>query len=40
MPAQDQIHQPVRNAIEKDGWTITDDPYRININGEFLYADL
>ena len=40
MPASDKIHQPVRNALVKDGWTITDDPYRINIEGEFLYADL
>jgi hypothetical protein len=40
MPASDKIHEPVRNALIKDGWTITDDPYRINIEGEFLYADL
>ena len=24
--AKDKIHQKVRKALEKDGWTITDDP--------------
>ncbi len=29
MPAPDQIHNAVKNALLKDGWTITDDPYLI-----------
>ena len=27
MPAHDIYHDVVRTALEKDGWTITDDPY-------------
>ena len=27
MPAYDLYHDVVRTALEKDGWTITDDPY-------------
>ncbi len=26
MPARDIYHDTVRNALEKDGWTITHDP--------------
>ena len=26
MPARDYYHDVVRNAIKKDGWTITHDP--------------
>ncbi len=25
--ARDKIHSAVKNALIKDGWTITDDPY-------------
>ncbi len=25
------FHEAVRNALEKDGWTITDDPYQIRL---------
>jgi hypothetical protein len=29
MPAKDIYHEEVKNALIKDGWTITDDPYII-----------
>jgi hypothetical protein len=29
--AKDFYHENVREALEKDGWRITDDPYRIEI---------
>ena len=40
MPAEDKVHQPVRNALIKEGWTITAEPYLIDVEGEFLYADI
>ena len=29
MSARDKIHQQVANALVKDGWTITHDPYKV-----------
>jgi XisH protein len=29
--AKDFYHENVRIALEKDGWKITDDPYRMKI---------
>jgi hypothetical protein len=40
MPRKDQIHEAVRNSLVKDGWTITDDPYRIEYEEADVYADL
>jgi hypothetical protein len=40
MPASDRIHEAVRNALVKDGWTITDDPYVLKYGGLSLFADL
>ncbi|MEA5468636.1 element excision factor XisH family protein [Spirulina sp. 06S082] len=40
MPAKDVYHQPVKNALIRDGWTITDDPYFIQYEDAELYADL
>jgi hypothetical protein len=40
MSAKDVIHDAVRNALIKDGWTITHDPYTIEYEGKYLYADL
>jgi hypothetical protein len=40
VPAPDQIHNAVKNALTKDGWTITDDPYLIRYEDATLYADL
>jgi hypothetical protein len=38
MPARDYYHDVVRNAIKKDGWTITQDPYRLKLSrGKNLY---
>ena len=38
--AKDIIHIPVRNALEKQQWTITDDQYTM-VYAEFtMYADL
>ena len=40
MPAKDTYHNEVKNALIKDGWTITDDPYVIKYEDAELYADL
>jgi XisH protein len=40
MPKLDFIHNPVKNSLIKDGWTITDDPYIIKYGLTTLYADL
>lgn len=40
MPKLDIIHEAVKNALMKDGWTITDDPYVIRYRRTTLYADL
>lgn len=40
MPQLDLYHQPVRAALIKDGWHITDDPFIIEFKGLRLYADL
>jgi hypothetical protein len=40
MPRKDEIHEAVRNALVKDGWTITDDPFRIVYEDADVYADL
>ena len=31
MPARDYYHDIVKKALQKDGWTITHDPYRIRL---------
>jgi hypothetical protein len=40
MPARDAFHQAVRQALIKDGWTITDDPLIVEFGGVDLYIDL
>jgi len=40
MPASDLIHDAVKAALIKDGWTITDDPFVISYEDAMLYADL
>lgn len=40
MPAKDIYHDAVKNALIKDGWSITDDPYIIKYEDAELYADL
>lgn len=40
MPADDVIKPNVVNALVKDGWTITHDPYRIEVGTDNLYVDV
>ncbi len=40
MPAKDIYHDTVKNALVKDGWTITHDPLRLKWGSNFLYVDL
>lgn len=40
MPQQDAYHSFVRNALVKDGWTITHDPFTIRLEDVKFYVDL
>lgn len=40
MPALDRYHEPVRKALIKDGWTITDDPLQLSVGKRTLSVDL
>jgi hypothetical protein len=40
VPTRDVIHDAVKNALIKDGWTITADPYVIDYEDLSLFADL
>ncbi|MEP6490621.1 XisH family protein [Microcoleus vaginatus GB2-A3] len=40
MPAKDIYHNTVRTALEKDGWTITNDPLTLEIGDRSLFVDL
>lgn len=40
MPARDSIHDNLRRALERDGWTITHDPLRLQLGRRNLYVDL
>jgi hypothetical protein len=40
MAAKDKFHNVVKIAIEKDGWTITDDPLFIRAEDVDFYIDL
>jgi hypothetical protein len=40
MPAKDIYHNAVKNALLKDGWTITDDPLHIKWGQKDMYVDL
>lgn len=40
MSKRDKIHDSVRNALVKDGWTITADPFEIEYEATVLRADL
>jgi len=40
MPAKDKIHDAIKNAVIKDGWKITHDPYAIRYEEVTAYADL
>ena len=40
VPTRDIIHDAVKNALIKDGWTITADHYVIAYEDVTLFADL
>ena len=40
VPRKDTIHEAVRNALINDGWTITNDPFRVEIAETDVYIDL
>ena len=40
MPRKDKIHDAVRNALIKERWTVTDDPYFLRYGDEDLFIDL
>jgi hypothetical protein len=37
MPARDKYHYEFREALEKDGWVITHDPYNLRIESKRTY---
>ena len=40
MPAKDIYHECAKNALIKDGWTITDDPLTLRLGKKEMYVDL
>ncbi len=40
MPAYDRYHEAVKNALIKDGWTITHDPLTLRLGKRDLFVDL
>ncbi len=40
MPERDIFHDAVKNALVKEGWTITNDPLFIQFGGVDMYVDL
>ncbi len=40
MPARDAFHEIVRTALEHDGWSITHDPYHIDLGFVDFYIEL
>ena len=40
MPAKDFYHDTVCTALIKDGWTITNDPFKLKVGGRSVYVDL
>jgi hypothetical protein len=40
VPAKDIFHNPVRHALEKEQWIITDDPLFLRFGGVDMYVDL
>jgi len=39
MPAKDIFHDLVRNALEREGWTITHDPMLLKVGGVEMSVD-
>ncbi len=40
MPRRDKYHDAVRTALEKEGWTITHDPYYLQVGAVDMNIDL
>jgi hypothetical protein len=40
MPARDIYHNAVRNALIKDGWKITHDPYPLSFGFRDVFVDI
>lgn len=40
MRQRDTFHAAVRTALERDGWTITDDPLLLAVGVHKVYVDL
>jgi hypothetical protein len=40
VPARDRFHHHVRHALVQDGWTITDDPLRLQWGVKDMFVDL
>ncbi|GAB4205846.1 MAG: hypothetical protein Fur006_62350 [Coleofasciculaceae cyanobacterium] len=40
MPAKDRFHEVVKIALQKDGWTITDDPLTLRLGLRDVFVDL
>jgi XisH protein len=40
MPAKDIYHDTVKNALLKDGWTISHDPLQLPVGRKILFVDL
>lgn len=40
MAVRDTYHEIVVQALQKDGWTITDDPLSLKVKGTRFYIDL
>jgi hypothetical protein len=40
MPAKDIYHNNVKNALIKDGWTITHDPYTLTFGLRDVFVDI
>lgn len=38
--AKDRFHDAVKNALIKEGWTVTDDPLFLQFGGVDLFVDL
>jgi hypothetical protein len=40
MPKRDLFHDAVKNGLIKEGWTITDDPYKLDFGFTEAFVDL
>jgi endonuclease IV len=40
MSARDKFHERVKNALQKEGWLLTHDPYHIDLGFADFYIDL